>query len=735
MKKLFKGGKIDLKIEFLLKVNSDLLKKKFNIFLLVVFLSNSSFIFSQNLFNNTQVPVNGFCKFKNIATGQNYSSIFSFNYNNDSYSDILLYSPLKKKINILTGNENGEFSRQDSIKVPFQFSSIQTIFNKKKEVEGYAFASRRDRTAGIFQISKYRRFSIQSTIKFNSYPENISLADVNGNGKKEILISGSAFDGLSLLYLSGRKLEEKKIEERTIYTDATFIDLNNDDIPDIAGFNLITNSLEFFYNYGDGNFRKVRSIPINGRVRSLQSFDMNSDNYEDLIFVKDNSIMIFYGDFRSSFENSVTINPLFFPDKIIVGDFNKDGKIDIAYINYAEGILSVIFAKSETQFYPEIAYLKKNDLKDIIPFYSKFISGIAGLNTTGNLFTITRLSSFSENVEMVLGAEPGAITFFDNYDDGITDFCFLDELSNSLITVIRNSAGIPKLYYSFSLFQNHSEITAFNISSNIKGFYCYSFDRKLIEAIVVDFDNNKIERKSIYAHGDLMDLKVIKDSESKVDIFAAYRNNDKLGIDIFKYSEHNYSNENYEITIKDLASNITFGSAGVVYLWQKTGNNLRFLRQDFSKPQSAPEEKFSLSLQTYFKVTAFTGDLLNKDKDVSISFLNSEEKNLAVIFTDKFSSLVKEDEQTGTLNVENKAQLFLGEMRFNGLKKLFVYYPKNKIVDRFDFLKEGKELIAVKIASAENLNRYFIKNMNVKNYHIVFTQRNESPISIIKVTQ
>ena len=734
MKKLFKGGKIDSKIEFLPKADSDLLKKIFNVFLLIVFLSNSDFIFSQNLFNNIQVPLNGFCKFKDTATGQNYSSIFPLNYNNDSYTDILLYSPLKKKINILTGNENGEFARQDSIKVPFQFSSIQTIFNKKKEVEGYAFASRRDRTAGIFQISKYRRFSTQAVVKFNSYPENISLADVNGNGKKEILISGSAFDGLSLLYQSGRKLEEKKIQERTIYTDAVFIDLNNDDIPDIAGFNLITNSLEFFYNYGDGNFRKVRSIPINGRVSSLQSFDMNSDNYEDLVFVRDNSIMIFYGDFRSSFENSVTINPLFFPDKIIVGDFNKDGKIDIAYINYAEGILSVIFAKNETQFYPEIVYLKKNDIKDIIPFYSKFISGIAGLNAMGSLFTITRLSSFSENVEMVLGAEPGAITFFDNDDDGITDFCFLDELSNSLVTVIRNSAGIPKMYYSFSLFQNHSEVKAFNISANVKGFYCYSFDRKLIEAIVADFDNNQIEKNTIYAHGDLMDLKIIKDNDNKVNILAAYRNNDKLGIDIFKYSEQKYSNENYEITIRDLASNITFGSGRIVYFWQKIGDNLRLLKKDFDKPQSAPEEKFSLSLQTYFKVTAFTGDLLNKDKDVSISFLNSEEKNLAVISTDKYSSIIKEDEQGGALNVENKSQLFLGEMRFNGLKKLFVYYPENKIIDRFDFLKEGKELITVKIASAENLNRYFIKNMNVKNYHLVYTQKNESPISIIKIT-
>ena len=73
-----------------------------------------------------------------------------------------------------------------------------------------------------------------------------------------MLISGSAFDGLSLLSESGEKLIEEKIEERTIYTDAIFVDLNNDNVPDIAGFNLITNSVVLFYNYGNGTFRKSK---------------------------------------------------------------------------------------------------------------------------------------------------------------------------------------------------------------------------------------------------------------------------------------------------------------------------------------------------------------------------------------------------------------------------------------------------------------------------------------------
>jgi hypothetical protein len=712
--------------------------QKIILFLLAIIIFNAVHISPQTLTRTSAIPINGFCRYKTFNTSPDYSSIFSFNYNNDSYSDILLYSPLKRKVNILTGSENGEFKKQDSIKVPFQFSELQTIYDKGEETGEYAFVSRRDREAGIFQISNSGKFALESSISFSSYPENISAADVNSDGKQEFLISGSAFDGLSLIFRNNKKLSEKKIEQREVYTDAVFVDLNNDGIPDIAGFDLITNSINLFYNYGNGEFSKIRSIPVDEKINTLQSFDMNSDSYEDLIFVKENSIIIFYNDFRSSFDNYTTINTLYFPDKIITGDFNKDGRIDIAYINYEQETLSVIFGKSDLEFYPETVYMKKNGIEDIIPFYSKFINGIAGVSSKGEIFTITRLSSFSENVQLVLGAEPSAVAYFDNDDNGIIDFCFLDNSSNSLIAVIRNNAGIPYYYYSFSLFQDHSIITPFNISSNVKGFCCYSLGRKLIEVIVINFSKGEFERRTLYSHGDIQDLKVLKDNENKMILHAAYKINYKAGIDLFKYSDHYFSNENYYITVKDLFSNISLGSRNSIYFWQKEGRKLNFIFNEFNDVQNHLKEKISLSLQKYpaeNKAVVFTGDLLNKDKDISISFFSSRKDTFAVISSANKYSVLGKNNRSENLNVQNYRQLFFGQMRFNGLKKLFIYNPQKRKVDKIDFLNEGKDFISTKIADAVNLNSYFIKNMNFKNFHILFTKKNSSLISIKKLSQ
>ena len=478
---------------------------------------------------------------------------------------------------------------------------------------------------------------------------------------------------------------------------------------------------------------KVRSIPIEGRIKSIYSFDLNADGYEDLIFVKDDSIVIFFGDFRSSFENSVTVNPKYYPDKIIIGDFNKDGKIDLAYINNDEEILSVIFAKDEMNFYPEIIYLKKLGIKNIIPFYSKFINGICGISSKGELFTITILTSFAENTQIAFAAEPTAINYFDSDDNGIIDLCFLDKYTNSLITILRNSAGVPNFYYSFQLFQTQSELLAYNISPNVEVFYCYSPGKKLIETFTVDYSTGNSERNSVYSDGDILDLKAKKDSDGKINVYSVYRKSEVLGLDIFQNQVNNYSNINPEIKVKDIASNVALGNGKFIYFWQKSKNNLKFFSKDFSENSSPIKERFSLPLNEYFKIISFTGDLLNKDKDASISFLTSEKDTFAVVSTDGKSSIIKKGSQTGSLNVESNDQIYSGEMRFNGLKKIFIYYPQKQRVDKIDFLNGGEKLISTKIADAFNLNRYFIKNMNFNNYHIVFTKKNDSPISIKKI--
>ncbi len=437
-----------------------------------------------------QVPINGFCKYNSFEADSGFSALFTLNFNKDSYTDLVLYNPADKIIITLTGAKNGGFVAPRSSMLPLAITSIQNVSEKKSKTKRYAVISRAGRKAGIVSFTTKGKAYLSSYINFDSYPENISCADIDGNGNDEILVSGPAFNGLSVLSLFGRKIIDKKIVSNTSFSDAVFADLSNDGQNDIAAFDIVSGNMNFYYNMGGKNFEKVRSIPIPGTVRCLKAIDMNLDNYQDLIFAAGKSIEIIYGDSASSYLRDVKINTDFKPDKLIIGDFNKDGKMDIAYINKNEGMLSVLFARSDHGFYPEINYLRKPGLVDAVPFYSRFINGITAVSSIGYVYTISNLPSISENVNLAVTTDPGAINYFDDSNNGINDICYIDNFSKSLNLLVRNNAGIPSLLYSYKLFDSHKSILADTISPNKKIFFFYTIGENIIDEIKYDLGSN-----------------------------------------------------------------------------------------------------------------------------------------------------------------------------------------------------------------------------------------------------
>ena len=712
MKKLCKEEKIGLKIEI----------SKVNILILAFFLSNEIF---------PQVPINGFCQYKSFNVEQDFNCLFSLNYNNDSYTDLVLFNPDTNKIVSIAGEKNGDFGIPRISKIPLAITNIQSLMEENKRIKRYAFTSRQNRKVGIYSFTSTGRAVLSSVYKFKSFPENISSADVYKNGKDEILISGTAFNGLSILSQQGYILKERKIVENTNFSQAVFADLNNDGYSDIAAFNVLNNSIEFYYNNSDGDFYKVRNIKEDQPISLLRAVNMNLDNYIDLLFVKGSSIDIIYGDFASSYKNEISLHTEYYPDQVITGDFNKDGKIDIAYINNKSGILSIIYGKTNNSFYPEMIYLLKDGLRNLIPFYSKFITGIASISTTGNIYTVTNLPSISNNVSITTGARPTAISFFDDGNNGINDICYIDSFTRTLNLIVRNTAGIPSLFYSYNLFENHSDIIVDNTDPRIKIFYCYSPGKKLIEIVKADFKTNKVDKLSIYAAGVIKDLKIKRTGNSFDNIYVAYIKNGELGFSLMEYKDYRYTISNYpDIASNTLGPSLTLQNyPGIVY-WQNNGNKAQMNRITISNGSNASQTLYSFANSSLTSVYSFSGDLLNNEDDATVSFIETGKKNLTVVSNYKTTYLIKNREFPFYNITDKDVQLFFGETKINGLKKIFVYLPSKKIIDRLDFINKGKDLLATKIADVDNIIDFFVKNMSFRNYHLVYTNKENDCITI-----
>ncbi len=688
------------------------------------------FLFSQCVFS--QIPINGFCKYNCYKADSGFTNFMMINFNNDFYSDFILYNSEKKEVEVIKGEEHGVLKEKKIFRIPVEIASIQPLQSRRGP--GYFFSNRKKLKAGIYEIKPNGKPNLTSSISFDSYPDYLSVGNVDGKGKNEILVSGSSFNGLSIIYQDDKKLIEKKIVEGTSFSHSVLCDLSNDHFPDIAAYNVVKRQFELFYNDSNGEFRKVRSVPFPEKITSLKSFDINLDSYQDLIFTSGKSFYIWYGDFRSSYENTTKIETLYKPDKYIIGDFNKDGRIDLAYLNLEHSLVSVLFAKNDFEFYPEIIYLQQKELTDISPYYSRFVDGIAALSLDGNIHTITNLSSFTEDVDISLGAKPGAISFFDTDNNGITDFCFIDEYDKKIKFVLRNSGGIPANFFSYQLHENHTKIISENLNSGFKNYTCYSIDKKLIEIIKADFDNNKIEETALYSPGPIEDLKLKRINDNEYIIYFTYINNNSLFVGAFNYKDFKFSfSEQLIDTGKFYDAALGIGDELVVYYWQKTEQNVLLKEM---RPLNLPEKAndiISFPLTDSLKIYSYAGNFLNIDKNVLIGFLTSPENNYSVVAYDNFSSIIKGDQSLPDFRITSKNNLFFGETRFNGLKKLCIYLPDKSEVDRLEFINKGKDLTFTQLADQTSIGSFFIKNMTSKNYHIVYSDPEKNCVTIKRI--
>ena len=383
--------------------------------------------------------------------------------------------------------------------------------------------------------------------------------------------SGSGFDGLSILFRSGKNFGEKKIVTGTSFSDAIFIDLNSDGYPDILAFNILENSLQFYFNNTNGDFRLRRSINFPERINLLKTVDYNKDGFQDIVYSVNDRVEILFGDFQSSYDKKTSIQLDEVPARIQFGDFNNDKIIDMAVAGYL-GKLIIFFGKEGSSFYEGINYLKSSSISSFTKYKSGNSENIACLFESGEIKFINILNEIGSESKIVPSIQVGAVKKFNYDNDDIQDISFIDEGDNSLKLLLNNEKGIPTVYYSFLLVDNHKEIIVDEFFKRRKIFYCYSKGTPLLEVFRYNFYTNKLNRKQLYAPGEILDVSIQRIDSTLVNVFLVYNKESKMYLGKFE-------NRDLSVTFKEypfVDRNVTLAKIFVdnnpkIYYWKSEG--------------------------------------------------------------------------------------------------------------------------------------------------------------------
>jgi len=184
-------------------------------------------------------------------------------------------------------------------------------------------------------------------------PLSMAVADLNGDGKPDLVLTGTnsylgpyAYAGpsganyLNVMLGNGdgtfSDASTVQLPSVTLPQPVALGDFNGDGKPDVVTTS--TNAVAILLNNGNGTLAPPTTFATDGRVESVAVGDFNGDGKLDLVTANyttqvASSISVLIGNGDGTFQTPRNLLPGLSPAFVAVGDFNHDGKADLAVPN------------------------------------------------------------------------------------------------------------------------------------------------------------------------------------------------------------------------------------------------------------------------------------------------------------------------------------------------------------------------------------------------------------------
>ena len=186
-------------------------------------------------------------------------------------------------------------------------------------------------------------------------PESLVAADFDGDDVQDLVTAGGRGYSVHLGNGDGT-FREVSLFRRLGFTDIIAADLDEDELPDLAGATGRTGILVMLGD-GNGTFPGVTLLRIGPAAESIVAADFNDDELIDLATINsDNTIAVLLGEDlgvfgpATPFEVDAPRAPPF--SSLVAADFDDDGIPDLATVNTASGDVSVLLGDGDGGFEP-----------------------------------------------------------------------------------------------------------------------------------------------------------------------------------------------------------------------------------------------------------------------------------------------------------------------------------------------------------------------------------------------
>ncbi|HEV2426019.1 MAG TPA: FG-GAP-like repeat-containing protein, partial [Terriglobia bacterium] len=271
-------------------------------------------------------------------TGLDSSSIAVGDFNGDGKLDLAVTNYNDNTVSILLGDGAGNFTLASSPAVGKGPEPVVAgDFNGDGKLD-LAVANNGDNTLSILLGDGTGNFTLTSSLAVGTNPRWVGVADFNGDGNLDLAV-GTAWT-VSILLGDGAGNFTPGSSIAIGPNFGVVGDFNGDGIPD-----LVVNTIDTVFvllGDGTGNFTQVSSIYF-GDLYSVAAGDFNNDGRLDLAVPEFNggTVSLMLGDGMGHFALASRAATGNYPWPVTAGDFNGDGNLDLVVGNFYDSTVSI----------------------------------------------------------------------------------------------------------------------------------------------------------------------------------------------------------------------------------------------------------------------------------------------------------------------------------------------------------------------------------------------------------
>ena len=202
-------------------------------------------------------------------------------------------------------------------------------------------------------------------------PYSIVVADMNGDGKLDLVTANAGSLTVSVLLGNGDGTFQPAILNRNIgATDGApysmaIGDFNGDGKLDVVLAQEFQGEVSVMLGNGDGTFSNAVNYAVGTNPVFVAIGDFNHDGKLDLAvanrgpgFTSRSTVSILLGNGDGTFQPAVNYAAGVAPFSLAVGDFNRDGKLDLVVVNVTKvGTVNLLLGNGDGTFQPAVSHL------------------------------------------------------------------------------------------------------------------------------------------------------------------------------------------------------------------------------------------------------------------------------------------------------------------------------------------------------------------------------------------